>query len=756
MFYYTLGSIAVIVILTLWAGSIALQIIKSDSRGERIDKIRNFKKGKFLAIYPIAIPIYFMAILYGKELSKANIFECFLEAITKAAQLVSVRFAFSDLKGLMDASFLFTVCVYYCYILILLNVVLFILSLFMQFLWEHISILEYERYHGDKYLVIGNNEGNRKLYASIKTGKKALVDNISKETALELYGLGIVNYSRENLAKFAAGKLDESYRQIVSDKAGKISIVVNTEDDEENLEIAMALTKKLETLEKEMPADDIYSRINIYIFGNPQFESLYEEITNAFGCIRLVDKYKKIATKVAMEYPIAKFLNEDTVDYSTGLLKPDVNINVVFLGFGDVNKQLFLTYAATNQFIEKVGDEVKLKQVNYHFFDKEKAYHNKNLNNSFYRYRNEFYNFDKASLDYKPMVNEEDYLPLPDLPSREIYHPTDINSPDFYRDIKKIVKASENGAMLVFVAYGSDLENRDLARKLSLMINGWKKKDNVAIFARKRMSDEDEPEIKKGEYISFGLEDEAVFDMDNLDDSEEMRMTLYRHKSYALEGELRRRELEGLPAPTEEEIDEIVKASEKRWYVADGLKERSYRDSSRYATMSLRAKLLMMGLDMVPKGAAGADGAEAAVAGLSRDEYVESYAGADKADYYSIEYKGQKYEFSKRTSVDFMEDTKPYYMSIEEHFRWNAYIISQGFVPAKLKRIKNGADHGKNYTLRLHNNLTTYEGLKDYRRIMCEINGGSEEENDVIHYDYQILDDAWQMLDNLGYNIRKR
>ena len=39
---------------------------------------------------------------------------------------------------------------------------------------------------------------------------------------------------------------------------------------------------------------------------------------------------------------------------------------------------------------------------------------------------------------------------------------------------------------------------------------------------------------------------------------------------------------------------------------------------------------------------------------------------------------------------------------------------------------------------------------------MCEINGGSEEENDVIHYDYQILDDAWQMLDNLGYNIRNR
>ena len=71
----------------------------------------------------------------------------------------------------------------------------------------------------------------------------------------------------------------------------------------------------------------------------------------------------------------------------------------------------------------------------------------------------------------------------------------------------------------------------------------------------------------------------------------------------------------------------------------------------------------------------------------------------------------------------------------------------------KLKRIKDGADHGKNYKLRLHNNLTTYEGLKAFRQIMCEVNGGTEEENDVIHYDYQILDDAWQMLDNLGYKI---
>ena len=749
MFYYTLGSVIIIIILTAWAGSVALSIIKSKTRGERIDKIRNYKKGRFLAIYPVSVPIFYMAVIYGKDVSKLSVFECLLEAITKAAALVTVKFNFSDLRGLMEASLPFSISVYYCYFLVLLNVLLFLLSIFMQFIWERNKRAAFERAHGDRYLFIGDTAGNRKLYESVKEGKKALVADISKDTAVDLYGLGIVNFSTDKLTDFAIAELKKTAKNVSLNESDRIFMVINTGNDEINLEIAGELSKKLDEMSDLSSVDNLYERINIYVFDNPEYESLYEEIANNHGCIRTIDKYKKVAMDAAVKYPLAAFLDENSLDYGTGLLKDDASVNVVFIGFGDVNRQLFLTYVATNQFIKLKDGKPVHAPVNYHIFDKEKAYHNKNLNNSYYRYRNEFFSFDKETLEYTPIVNEEDYLPLPKLPSKEFYHHCDINSPDFYKDVKSVINRQKKGATVIFVAYGSDLENRDLATKLAKMIAGTSCKGNVKIFARQRNNMEDTPFIND-DYIAFGNEESAVFDMQNLDDSEEMRMTLYRHKSYALEGAVRSRMLQNAEPITEEEIEDILRQAGKRWYTSDGLKERSYRDSSRYVSVSLRGKLLMMGLDMVKEE--DLNGREF----LSRNDYLADYAGCDAADYYYVEYKGKNYEFSKRESIDFKEGTKPYYMSVEEHLRWNAYILTAGFVPSSLKRITENSDRGKDYRLRIHNNLTTYEGLKDFRKLMAEITGLTEEETDVIHYDYQILDDAWQMLDNLGYRIVRR
>ena len=749
MFYYTLGSVIIIIILTIWAGSVVLSIVNSKTRGERIDKIRNYKKGRFLAIYPVSVPIFYMAVVYAKDFSKTNFFECLLEAITKAAALVTVKFNFSDLKGLMDASLPFSISVYYCYLLVLLNVLLFLLSLFMQFLWERNTRAAFENAHGDRYLFIGDNSGNRKLYDSAHGGKKALVADISKDTALDLYGLGIVNFSTDKLTDFALKELKKTARNVAQNGNDRIFMVVNTEDDELNLEIAGELSRKLDEMADLSAVDNLYERINIYVFDNPDYESLYEEIANNHGCIRTIDKYKKVAMDAAVKYPLAGFLDEESLDYNTGVLKDDVSLNVVFIGFGDVNRQLFLTYVATNQFLKLKDGEPVHAPVNYHIFDKEKAYHNKNLNNSYYRYRNEFFNYNKETREYTPSVDEADYLPLPELPSREIYHNFDINSPDFYREVKSVIYRQKKGATIFFVAYGSDLENRDLATKLCQMAAGTAHRGSIHIFARQRSNMEDTPFIND-DYISFGNEEDAVFNMQNLDDSEEMRMTLYRHKSYALEGAVRSRMLQNAEPITEEEIDHILKQAGKRWYTSDGLKERSYRDSSRYVSVSLRGKLLMIGLDMVREE--DLNGREP----LSRNDYLASYAGHDAADYYYVEYKGRNYEFSKRESIDFKRDTKPFFMSVEEHLRWNAYILTGGFVPSSLKRITEGSDRGKDYRLRIHNNLTTYEGLIDFRKLMAEITGATEEETDVIHYDYQILDDAWQMLDNLGYKIVRR
>jgi hypothetical protein len=55
--------------------------------------------------------------------------------------------------------------------------------------------------------------------------------------------------------------------------------------------------------------------------------------------------------------------------------------------------------------------------------------------------------------------------------------------------------------------------------------------------------------------------------------------------------------------------------------------------------------------------------------------------------------------------------------------------------------------------MRLHGNLTTFEGLVEYRRMIAARDGVSEESADVIKYDYQLMDDAYWLLSQNGYSI---
>jgi hypothetical protein len=93
-------------------------------------------------------------------------------------------------------------------------------------------------------------------------------------------------------------------------------------------------------------------------------------------------------------------------------------------------------------------------------------------------------------------------------------------------------------------------------------------------------------------------------------------------------------------------------------------------------------------------------------------------------------------------------------------------MISRGMIPATRHQILNETKinsegnteytNGKNYALRRHGNLTTFEGLVEFRRMIAERDQKEEAKCDVIKYDYQILDDAYWLLTKAGYKIIKK
>ena len=98
-------------------------------------------------------------------------------------------------------------------------------------------------------------------------------------------------------------------------------------------------------------------------------------------------------------------------------------------------------------------------------------------------------------------------------------------------------------------------------------------------------------------------------------------------------------------------------------------------------------------------------------------------------------------------------------MAIQEHLRWNSFMISRGFIPSTVEQILDELDgqgrhtDGRSNECRRHCNITTFKGLVEYRKMIAKRDGKSELECDVILYDYQLLDDAWWLANACGYKI---
>ena len=127
------------------------------------------------------------------------------------------------------------------------------------------------------------------------------------------------------------------------------------------------------------------------------------------------------------------------------------------------------------------------------------------------------------------------------------------------------------------------------------------------------------------------------------------------------------------------------------------------------------------------------------------------------------------YEIYDQKPID-SEKTLREIMAIQEHYRWNSFMISHGVVPATLEEMEKFGKSAKRYDApRRHGNITTMQGLIEYRQNVAKAQMNKEGADqkydslktaeilsDVIKYDYQILDDAIMLLNSQGYEITEK
>ncbi len=687
-----------------------------NDREERYEFLKKFKKGSCFLVYFASIPLYFIANLYNGT----ALFSSLSSSLSNGVELIVLKADWVLVKPLMQNNVIFMITFYFCYALVIVNSFLFVFAIKGM---DIINLINFKRALSQKDcvdVVVGYNDGNKQIVSSITKKGKIAILLADKERYLDKESIRKFTYDYKAVCKKYS--LSE-FKKFLEKKLGKyinikpINIIINTDDEQENLLLANELADFI--IDKnQVDAVDAISRkgINGYVFCQPEnMSSFIRLVEKTKGCIQYVNKYKEIAIDFVNKHPIAKLVPER--ESNLPIVDKDVNLNMIMIGFGKLNRQILTTSVSTEQFVCLNGNEIVNKPVCYCIYDNYAGITEKNLNHNYSR----FEHFIKEN-------DQKEFLPFADLPAKIQLHKTDINDEEFYESVRKDI-SGENTYSYIIVSFGSDLANLDLAEKLAVKVREWGQK-KVKIFVKVRSRELAEKFLTEEQITFFGNESSSVYNVDKIAMQEFELMAKQRHLSYVKEG---RENLSN---------EQILNVAKEKWYKKNSQVQ---RDSNVYACLSLRGKLNLLGYDFV-KGEF--DDNETV------KNFLHAYQDGDPIKWQEKGVGDRKFIAYNNADFDKISARKIY--AVLEHQRWNANHICWGFVPASKKEILNDKfDNGKDFSIRRHGCLTTFEGLKEFRKLVADSSGKDLEQSDVIRYDYQLMDEVVWLLHDNGYKLVK-
>ena len=705
------------------------------TRKDRWNKIKNFKRGDFVAIYLVVVPLFFVGFRYAGD----SVGDSLWKAIGECFNVVTLKFSFSGVSALLEASALYKVAIYLLFSLSLLNAIVFTLSFCGLYVLNGISSVITRWFRKKVVVVVGYNKNSLDILSSVTrdNGKAILLGEISpkmREDAI-VYHADCANFSSsDNLGEKLSrmfGKFDRK----------RVSVILNCENDAASLLYVKQLCKLI--ADKKLTELELASNngLYVYVLGARENESTFVHyVEKSQGLIRFVNRHTQIAMDFVDRYPMTKFMTSEHLDTEKATVKEDVKLNVFMLGFGRFNETLFLTSVSNNQFLTTdANGNLRPKTVNYHLYDRnypegkitEENDHimSYSLNHGYKRYE-----------DFlaKNEQNSSQYLEFVPRPAETVLHSYDFSHPGFYDSLEEEL-SQKNSFNYIIISFGTDLENVELAKKLQQKIREWKVSSVVNIFAKvedTKLVHEIEDDFNLDNIHIYGTNKDVVYNASKILNEKYDQMARRRHILYTAEYANRKN------LSTNISIDDknIKDVARKTWY---GYRQ-FQRESNVFACLSIRMKLQLMGYDY-------ADKSDASVEDCSR-EFMEKYERGNPRRPLAPNIDGKSvYDY---VNDEQFNNSLRWTYAVLEHQRWCANMVCNGLVPASIEQIKENG--GRMPDKRLHGNLTTMKGLVQFRKIVAEQTKQTEEETDVIRYDFQLMDDVVWLLNKCGYKLIKK
>lgn len=481
--------------------------------------------------------------------------------------------------------------------------------------------------------------------------------------------------------------------------------------------------------------------------------------------INFFNRYELISLKFNEEYPITKYISH-LVDENLGAIVNDGSseaididyidsrtnektkvsvknnyskaINVIYLGYGNVSREIHRGSVMNNQLVSiDKNNNLSNHIINYFAFDKN-AFISNHKNNLYYHNR-----FDHD----KDKFNSKDYYER--LEATSSFYPisVDINTNEFYDDIIKIAKMNNSYTSIV-ISLADDLDNIDYALKLVQLFKQLKVND-YHIFVRIKEKNQKTIDLLNDDNITFFGWKESVLNHEVIVNDDLLNLAKMTSKKYS------------------EKNKSLLYLG---WYTLSPIKQKS----NIYASLNIRVKLNLIGYDY--------DLENNIVDNSMLLSEIENKLNIIKNKY-------DDYLFFNNASTPHLSNV----LSFQEHSRWNAFYVSNGYVPMPkydIKVIEYIDDAGNtkykmykdNDDLRMHACLTTYKDLdnyhRDYAKLICnnknyaasllkisveELNNLSDDEifNKVIsleqtyQYDYNLIESFGKIFINSKYKLKK-
>jgi len=182
------------------------------------------------------------------------------------------------------------------------------------------------------------------------------------------------------------------------------------------------------------------------------------------------------------------------------------------------------------------------------------------------------------------------------------------------------------------------------------------------------------------------------------------------------------------------------------------------RDSNRYAAMSIRTKLNLLGFEM-KEGTGGTD-----------KEIIEAYKAAygiavsekQRAEKERAQKESGKFvDFAERDDKGIIDNARNNLARLE-HQRWNTLHLVSGWTKLAIEEVT--ADTRQDEKAKQHACITTFEGLYDLRKRQADTAIAENKQPsldkalyyaDTVCYDFDVMDRLFDNLKNSKYSIGK-